>query len=70
MSINRRNLARAFDWLLVTIGMSVAYLVTAMPALAPTLGKWGPVVTVGIGLANVLLNKRPAAPLPVPEQER
>ncbi|MFC0677512.1 hypothetical protein ACFFGH_06565 [Lysobacter korlensis] len=60
--INRRKLARAWDWGLVALGGVAAYLVTAMPALAPEMGKAGPWITVGIGVLNVLLNKLPKLP--------
>lgn len=62
LRISKRRMARMFDWSIVAIGAVTAYLVTAMPAMAPLLGKWGPVVTVGIGVANVLLNKLPRMP--------
>lgn len=62
LRISKRRMARMFDWSLVALGAVTAYLVTAVPAMAPLLGKWGPVVTVGIGVLNVLLNRLPKLP--------
>lgn len=62
LRIDRRKLARMWDWALVAAGGVAAYLVTAMPALAPEMGKAGPWITVAIGVLNVVLNKLPKLP--------
>lgn len=49
------RLAVAFAATLLTLGAVVEYLTTVAPQLAPYFGKWGGLVTIGIGVANVLL---------------
>lgn len=59
--IDRRKLARAYDWTLVAVGAVVAFLATDPEARA-ALAELGGYATIGIGVANVLLNKLPKQP--------
>lgn len=57
----RRAIARAFDWSLVMVGLIVAQL-AADPDAREWLGQFGGWATTAIGVANVILNKRPRLP--------
>lgn len=61
MKIDRRKLARAWDWFLVAAGLIVAQL-AADPDAREWLGSLGGWVTTVIGVANVLLNRLPKLP--------
>lgn len=67
MKIDRRKLARAWDWFLVASGLIVAQL-AADPDAREWLGSLGGWVTTAIGVANVLLNRLPKLPPAEPEQ--
>lgn len=68
MTIDRRKLARAFDWGLIAAGMVVAQL-AADPDAREWLGSLGGWVTTAIGVANVLLNRLPKLPAVDPTDE-
>lgn len=56
----RESLTIRFAGWLVVLGAVIQYLAIAQPDLTPFLGKWGGLVTVAIGIANVLLRLRTA----------
>jgi hypothetical protein len=58
VTVQRHRYARAWDVFLVVAGVIVAYLTTdpAAKAVLADLGGWA---TLGIGLANILINRLP-----------
>jgi len=60
-ALNRRKLARAWDYGLMVAGLVVAQLATDPDARA-WLGQLGGWVTTAIGVTNVLLNRLPRMP--------
>lgn len=57
-----------FGGFLVVAGTLVQYLDTVSPTIGAYFGQWGGVVTVGIGVANVLLRLRTSRPIRKPGQ--
>ncbi|MEG3182704.1 hypothetical protein [Novilysobacter erysipheiresistens] len=61
LGIDRRKLARLYDWSLVAVGAVVAYLATD-PGAREYLAEIGGFATMAIGVVNVLLNRLPKPP--------
>lgn len=66
MRIDRRKLARAWDYGLMVLGFVVAHLATD-PDSREWLATFGGWATTAIGVTNVLLNRLPKLP-PEPQE--
>lgn len=58
-----RSLTIWFSGFLIALGAVVEYVNASSGLLAPYFGKWGGLVTLGIGVLNVLLRLRTAQPI-------
>lgn len=67
--IDRRRLARIYDWCLVTMGPPVLMYLTTDATTREWLTQYGPWVLPVLGLLNIILNRLPKE-LPADDTDR
>lgn len=67
MKIDRRKLARAYDWALITVAPAVLAFLLADKTVVAWLTENGPWVLPVLGVVNIVLNRLPKLPAEPPE---
>lgn len=62
MKIDRRKLARAYDWALITVAPAVLAYLLADKTVVLWLTEHGPWVLPALGVINIVLNRLPKLP--------